>query len=76
MVKRAWQRFPFVSGRAVAESIRDSFFLKGGITRELRFAERARATDEIDIGVLIEQTKTLRVSQDAVPLDSDNFTFS
>jgi len=53
----------------------DSYDLKGGVALELRFAEGARATKDIDIGVPVERTKRLRAFQDAVALGFDDFTF-
>jgi hypothetical protein len=47
--------------RATSEGILDSYDLKGGVALELRFAEGARATKDIDIGVPVERTKRLRV---------------
>ena len=75
---RRWDSFPALCGvleRAVSEDILDSFDLKGGVALELRFAERARATKDIDIGVPVERTKRLRAFRDAVALGFDDFTF-
>ncbi|WP_433965918.1 hypothetical protein [Tunturiibacter gelidiferens] len=83
---REWRRSVFVGWvsflalcgvpeRAVSEGILDSYDLKGGVALELRFAEGARATKDIDIGVPVEPTKRLRVFQDAVALGFDDFTF-
>ena len=75
---RRWVSFLALCGvleRAVNEGILDSYDLKGGVALELRFAEGARATKDIDIGVPVERTKRLRVFQDAVALGFDDFTF-
>jgi hypothetical protein len=75
---RRWVSFLTLCGvleRAVNEGILDSYDLKGGVALELRFAEGARATKDIDIGVPVERTKRLRVFQDAVALGFDDFTF-
>ena len=75
---RRWVSFLALCGvleRAVSEGILDSYDLKGGVALELRFAEGARATKDIDIGIPIERTKRLRVFQDAVALGFDDFTF-
>ena len=75
---RRWVSFLALCGvleRAVSEGILDSYDLKGGVALELRFAEGARATKDIDIGVPVERTKRLRVFQNAVVLGFDDFTF-
>ncbi|MBB5058097.1 hypothetical protein HDF16_002803 [Granulicella aggregans] len=75
---RRWVTFLALCGvleRAVSEGILDSYDLKGGVALELRFAEGARATKDIDIGVPAERTKRLRAFQDAVALSFDDFTF-
>ena len=45
--------------RAVSEGVLDNYYLKGGVAMELRFAEGARATKDIDIGVSGERTARL-----------------
>ena len=75
---RRWVSFLALCGvleRAVSEGVLDSYDLKGGVALELRFAEGARATKDIDIGVPVERTKRLRAFQDAVALGFDDFTF-
>ena len=56
---RRWVSFLALCGvleRAVSEGVLDSYDLKGGVALELRFAEGARATKDIDIGVQVERT--------------------
>lgn len=75
---RRWVSFLALCGvleRAVNEGILDRYDLKGGVALELRFAESARATKDIDIGVSAQREKRLRVFQDAVALGFDEFTF-
>jgi len=75
---RRWVSFLALCGvleRAVNEGILDSYDLKGGVALELRFAEGARATKDIDIGVSGRREERLRVFQDAVALGFDEFTF-
>jgi hypothetical protein len=43
----------------VSEGILDSYDLQDGVGLELRCAEGARVTKEIDIGVPVERTKRL-----------------
>ena len=59
----------------MSEGILDSYDLKGSVALELRFAEGARATKDIDIGVPVERKKRLRAFQDAFTLGFDDFTF-
>ena len=75
---RRWVSFLALCGvleRAVHEGVLDNYDLKGGVARELRFAQGARATKDIDIGVPGERTKRLQVFQEAVALGFDQFSF-
>jgi hypothetical protein len=75
---RRWVSFLALCGvleRAVSEGILDNYYLKGGVAMELRFAEGARATKDIDIGVSGESGERLRLFQDAIALGFDDFTF-
>jgi hypothetical protein len=75
---RRWVSFLALCGvleRAVSDGILDRYDLKGGVALELRFAEGARATKDIDIGVSAKREKRLLVFQDAVALGFDEFTF-
>jgi len=75
---RRWVSFLALCGvleRALAERVLEAYDLKGGVALELRFAEAARATKDIDIGVPGESQKRLRIFQDAVALGFDDFTF-
>src|ERR1035438_1957836 len=75
---RRWVSFLALCGvlaRAVSDGILDRYDLKGGVALELRFAEGARATKDIDIGVSAQREKRLLVFQDAVALGFNEFTF-
>lgn len=51
---RRWVSFLALCGvleRAMAEGILGSYYLKGGVALELRFATRARATKDLDLGL-------------------------
>ena len=75
---RRWVSFLALCGvleRAVNEGVLENYYLKGGVAMELRFAESARATKDIDIGVPVERKQRLRVFQDAMALGFDEFTF-
>src|ERR1035441_7900732 len=49
--------------------------LKGGVAMELRFAEGACATKDIDIGLTGERAERLRAFGSALALRFDEFTF-
>ena len=75
---RRWVSFLALCGvleRAVSEGILDNYYLKGGVAMELRFAEGARATKDIDIGISGEREERLRIFQKAMVLGFDEFTF-
>ena len=75
---RRWISFLALCGlleRGVGEGILENYSLKGGVALELRFAEGARATKDIDIGVPGERRKRVQMFQDAVALGFDEFTF-
>jgi hypothetical protein len=75
---RRWVSFLALCGvleRAVGEGILYNYYLKGGVAMELRFAESARATKDIDIGVSGNREQRMILFQKAVALGFDEFTF-
>jgi len=75
---RRWVSFLALCGvleRAVQEGILNNYYLKGGVAMELRFAEGARATKDIDIGLTGERAERLRALGIALALGFDEFTF-
>jgi predicted nucleotidyltransferase component of viral defense system len=51
---RRWVSFLALCGvleRAIQEGILGDYYLKGGAAMELRFAQRARATKDLDLGI-------------------------
>ena len=75
---RRWVSFLALCGvleRAVSEGILENYYLKGGVAMELRFAEGARATKDIDIGLSGERTVRLGLFQNALALGFDDFSF-
>ena len=75
---RRWVSFLALCGvleRAVSEGVLDNYYLKGGAAMELRFAESARATKDIDIGVSGERAARLALFQNALALGFDDFSF-
>src|ERR1035441_3249522 len=76
---RRWVSFLALCGvleRAVSEGVLDNYYLKGGAAMELRFAESARATKDIDIGVSGERAARLALFQSALVLGFDDFRYS
>jgi len=75
---RRWVSFIAVCGvleRAVQEGLLGNYYLKGGVAMELRFAESARATRDVDIGLTGDRTERLGIFRDALALGFDEFSF-
>ena len=75
---RRWVSFLAICGvleRATAEGLVGGYYLKGGVAMELRFAQRARATKDLDL-VLDGDRRTRHRSLDsALKLGFDEFSF-
>jgi hypothetical protein len=75
---RRWVSFLALCGlleRALAEGILGTYHLKGGVAMELRFAQRARATKDLDLGIDAMRTNRLQTLSAALNLGFDQFTF-
>lgn len=75
---RRWVSFLALCGvleRALSEGILDTYHLKGGVAMELRFAQRARATKDLDIGIAGARATRLQTLSAALRLGFDQFTF-
>jgi len=75
---RRWVSFLALCGlleRALAEGILGAYHLKGGVAMELRFAQRARATKDLDLGIDAMRTNRLQTLSAALNLGFDQFTF-
>lgn len=75
---RHWVSFLALCGvleRAVAEGVIKSYYLKGGVAMELRFAQLARATKDLDLALAGDRKQRLRSLSDAIRLGFDQFTF-
>jgi predicted nucleotidyltransferase component of viral defense system len=75
---RRWVSFLALCGvleRGVGEGILDNYHLKGGVAMELRFAQSARATKDIDIGVPEKREERMALFRKALSLGFDEFTF-
>lgn len=75
---RRWVSFLALCGvleRALQEEILGSYFLKGGVALELRFAARARATKDLDLGLEGPRGSRVDLLGRALALGFDEFTF-
>jgi hypothetical protein len=75
---RRWVSFLALCGvleRAIHEGVLANYYLKGGVAMELRFAEGARATKDVDIGLAGERAERLEAFRNALSLGFDEFSF-
>jgi len=75
---RRWVSFLALCGvleQAVAESVIASYYLKGGVAMELRFAQLARATKDLDLALAGDRKERLQSLSDSIRLGFDEFTF-
>ncbi len=75
---RRWVSFLALCGlleRAVNEGILSTYYLKGGVAMELRFAGAARATKDVDLGLDGTRVDRLKAFEQALALGFDAFTF-
>ncbi|MBN9657041.1 MAG: nucleotidyl transferase AbiEii/AbiGii toxin family protein [Acidobacteria bacterium] len=75
---RHWVSFLALCGvleRARQEGIVGVYYLKGGVALELRFALKARATRDLDLGMAGSRADRLQTLSRALRLGFDQFTF-
>jgi hypothetical protein len=75
---RRWVSFLALCGvleRAVAANILKSYYLKGGVAMELRFASAARATKDLDLALDGNRAARMQAFESALKLGFDDFTF-
>jgi hypothetical protein len=75
---RRWVSFLALCGvleRALSEDVLGGYYLKGGVAMELRFAQRARATKDLDLGIEGTRAGRLEALSAALRLGFDQFTF-
>lgn len=75
---RRWVSFLALCGvleKALGERTLDSYYVKGGVALELRFATLARATKDLDLGLEGPRTNRLDLLRRALELGFDDFTF-
>ncbi len=75
---RHWVSFLALCGvleRGCQEAILGAYYLKGGVAMELRFAQQARATKDLDLGMEGTRASRLQALSEALRLGFDEFTF-
>jgi hypothetical protein len=75
---RRWVSFLALCGvleQAVERGVIDSYYLKGGVAMELRFARTARTTKDFDLGLEGNRTERIRKLGEVLQLVFDAFTF-
>ena len=75
---RRWVSFLALCGvleHAVEKGVIETYYLKGGVAMELRFAGAARATKDFDLGLEGSRTERIRRLEDVLQLGFDEFTF-
>ena len=75
---RRWVSFLAICGvleRAIADGLLGTYYLKGGVAMELRFAQRTRATKDLDIGIEGTRASRLQTLSEVLKIGFDQFTF-
>jgi Nucleotidyl transferase AbiEii toxin, Type IV TA system len=75
---RRWVSFSAMCGvleRSIGEGNLGSYYLKGGVALELRFAARARATKDLDLGLEGPRAGRLDLLRRSLELGFDEFAF-
>jgi hypothetical protein len=75
---RRWVSFLALCGaldRAIEAGILSGYYLKGGVAMELRFAEHARATKDLDLAMEGARADRLRSLRNALGAGFDEFSF-
>ena len=77
-IRAKWVSFLALRGaldRATQAGVLGGYYLKGGVAMELRFAERARATKDLDLGREGPRANRLEALSQGLGLGFDQFTF-
>jgi hypothetical protein len=75
---RRWVSFLALCGvleQAVQQGVIDTYYLKGGVAMELRFARVARTTKDFDLGLAGNRVERIRQLEEVLKLGFDAFTF-
>lgn len=75
---RRWVSFLSLCGvleHAVETGVIDTYYLKGGVAMELRFARAARTTKDFDLGLQDNRAERIRRLEEVLKLGLGDFTF-
>jgi hypothetical protein len=75
---RRWVSFLALCGaldRAIQADVLAGYYIKGGVAMELRFADRARATKDLDLGMEGTRASRLQSLSEALSVGFDQFAF-
>ncbi|HST11324.1 MAG TPA: nucleotidyl transferase AbiEii/AbiGii toxin family protein, partial [Terriglobales bacterium] len=75
---RRWVSFLVLCGvleQAVESGVIDTYYIKGGVAMELRFARAARTTKDFDLGLEGNRPERIRRLGEVLRLEFDAFTF-
>lgn len=75
---RRWVSFLALCGvleHALQTGVIDTYYLKGGVAMELRFARAARTTKDFDLGLQGNRAERIRRLEGVLKLGFDEFTF-
>lgn len=75
---RRWVSFLALCGvleHAVETGVIDTYYLKGGVAMELRFARAARTTKDFDLGLRGNRAERIQRLEQVLGLGFDDFTF-
>ncbi len=72
----AYNAFFGLLSRARSEGVIPMFLVKGGVALELRLGIRARASRDVDLGLVADPAELLPIITQAVDLNWDEFTFA
>lgn len=75
---RRWVSFLALCGvleQAVERGVINTYYLKGGVALELRFARAARTTKDFDLGLAGNRAERIRKLEEVLKLGFDAFTF-
>jgi hypothetical protein len=75
---RRWVSFLALCGaldRAIQADVLAGYYIKGGVAMELRFADRTRATKDLDLGMEGTRASRLQSLSEALSVGFDQFAF-
>jgi len=75
---RHWISYMIFCGlldHAIMKRLIPTYFIKGGVALELRFGQQARATQDLDLGIVAPVEKLVSIIEKILPIGYDQFTF-